>query len=297
MEYRKIQANIFLLLTAAIWGFAFVAQRVGAQYLGTFTFNGIRFALGSLSLVPLILLFNRKSKVQFSGKALDRPWVPGMVAGVILFTAATLQQMGVEETGAGKAAFITGLYIVLVPLAGLFLKQKVSVSTWAGVGVTAVGLYLLSVTERFTITRGDLLVLVGALFWTFHILVIDVYSRRVDGLKLSAIQFLTCAALSLGFAVLLEPMNGVFEGVRSAMVPILYGGICSVGIAYTLQVFGQKYAEPSHAAIILSLETVFASIGGWLILRENLGFRGYLGCALMLIGMLLAQIPEVGEDK
>lgn len=290
MENKKIQANILLLLTAAIWGFAFVAQRVGAQYLGTFTFNGIRFVLGSLSLLPLIILTGRNKSSQSGGQALESPWLPGMVAGVILFLAATLQQMGVEETDAGKAAFITGLYIVLVPLTGLFLKHRVPVFTWIGVVITAVGLYLLSVTARFTITRGDLLLLVGAFFWTGHILVIDIFIRKVDGLKLSAIQCLACAVLSLGVALVLEPMT--LEGVKLAIVPILYGGIGSVGIAYTLQVFGQKYARPSHAAIILSLEAVFASLGGWLILRENLGLRGYLGCALMLTGMLLAQMPE-----
>lgn len=295
MDYKKIQANVFLLLTAIIWGFAFVAQRIGAQYLGTFTFNGIRFALGSLSLVPMIILLNRKNPVQSGGQVLGSPWIPGIVTGIILFMAATLQQMGVMDTGAGKAAFITGLYIVLVPLAGLFLKHRVSVFTWSGVVITVVGLYLLSVTERFTITRGDLLVLIGAFFWAGHILVIDVYIKKVDGLKLSAIQYLTCAVLSLGSALVLETMT--LDGVKLAIIPILYGGICSVGIAYTLQVFGQKYAKPSHAAIILSLETVFASIGGWLILHEDLGLREYVGCALMLTGMLLAQMPENrGQD-
>jgi len=298
MQYQKIKANIFLLLTAAIWGFAFVAQRVGAQYLGTFTFNGIRFALGSLSLLPLIFLFNLKNPAQCGRRIPENnPWVPGIIAGLILFTAATLQQMGVEETGAGKAAFITGLYIVLVPVAGLFLNQKVSGFTWSGVVITAVGLYLLSVTERFTVARGDLLLLIGALFWTVHILVIDVYARTVDGLKLSAIQFMTCAVLSLGFAVGLEPMAHLLKGVKAAAVPILYGGIGSVGIDYTLQVFGQKYAKPSHAAIILSLESVFASFGGWLILGENMGLRGYLGCALMFTGMLLAQIQYSNEKE
>lgn len=291
MQKNTLRANSLLLTTAAIWGFAFVAQRIGIRYVGSFTFNGIRFALGSLSLVPLILFFSRNKRAPQKKPVFANPWPAGLLAGVVLFTAASLQQVGLAETTAGKAAFITGLYIALVPLMGLFLRHRIQTVTWIGIAITTAGLYLLSVTQQFTIARGDLLELIGAFFWAVHILLIDHFSQKTDALKLSAIQFLTCSILSLIVAVAFEPIR--LSGIYAALIPILYGGLCSVGIAYTLQVVGQKHAKPFHAAIILSMETVFASLGGWLILHENLGVRGYLGCLMMLAGMLLAQFPGV----
>lgn len=293
MHNTKLSSNLFLFLAAAIWGFAFVAQRIGAQYVGSFTFNGVRFALGSLSLLPLLVYFNKSSKAG-SVSHTRRAWPSGILAGIVLFIAASLQQVGVTYTNAGKAAFITGLYIVLVPLLGVFLKHKIRLGTWIGVVVAIVGLFTLSVTERFSIEKGDLLVLIGAFFWAVHILLIDHFTTmNVDALKLSCVQFVTCSILSLAVALGFEKIS--LHGLLLALIPILYGGICSVGIAYTLQVIGQKHAKPSHAAIILSLEAVFASIGGILILHEQLNFRGYLGCALMLFGMLLSQLG--GFDK
>lgn len=291
MNKSILRSNLLLLLTAAIWGFAFVAQRVSMQFVGPFTFNGVRFALGSLSLVPLILYHNSKDKTAESNKLISA--IPGgLLAGLILFTAASLQQIGMLYTTAGKAAFITGLYIVLVPILGIFLKHTVMLNTWLGAILAVIGLYFLSVTDNFSISNGDLLQLVGALFWAFHILLIDHFSRKVDVLKLAFFQFVTCSALSMGTAVIIEAIT--LSSLMQASIPILYGGICSVGVAYTLQVVGQKNAQPSHAAIILSMETVFAAIGGWLILNETLGFQGVLGCSLMLIGMLL---PQLGNFK
>lgn len=283
----QIRANLTLLTAAAIWGFAFVAQRVGMDYIGPFTFNGIRFALGGLSLLPLIWYF-RQQPYPVSSPAEKHSAVPmGLLAGLILFIAASLQQVGIMDTTAGKAAFITCLYIVLVPLVGLLLKRRIARSTWAGCAISILGLYLLCIKEDFTISYGDLLELIGALFWTAHILLIDHVSRKVDSLNLAAIQFATCSLLSLTVALLMEKTT--FAAVLQAGIPILYGGFGSVGIAYTLQIIGQKNASPAHAALVLSLETVFAAIGGFLILGEVLGNRELIGCALMLTGMVLSQ--------
>lgn len=287
----QIRATLILLTAAAIWGLAFVAQRVGMDHLGPFTFNGIRFALGGLSLLPLIWFFRRQPPVAPPTGRL--PVLPvGVVAGLILFTAASLQQVGILDTTAGKAAFITCLYIVLVPLAGLLMKRRISRSVWLGCGLSLAGLYLLCIREDFTIGQGDLLELIGALFWTVHILYIDQVSRRVDTLKLAAIQFATCSALSAVVAVATETA-ATAEAVLAAAVPLLYGGFGSVGVAYTLQIIGQKNASPAHAALVLSLETVFAAVGGFLILNEILGNRELAGCALMLAGMLLSQYKNL----
>ncbi len=296
MNKQVLRSNSLLLITALIWGLAFVAQRVGIRYVGSFTFNGVRFALGGLSLIPLIVYYRWRSAPE--GKTdskFTRALPAGLIAGCILFLAASLQQVGLEHTEAGKAAFITGLYIVIVPIFGIFLKHRVSLQTWLGVVAAAIGLYFLSVTAKFTISYSDLLLLVGAFLWAGHILVIDHFSRKVDALKLSLVQVLTCAILSLAVAFGFEKIS--IDGIYQAAVPILYGGIASVGIAYTLQVVGQKHAKPSHAAIILSLETVFASLGGLLILHEYLEARGYLGCILMLTGMLLTQIQNLGPSS
>ncbi|HOP31263.1 MAG TPA: DMT family transporter [Spirochaetota bacterium] len=291
MDNKRIQANMIFLLVAAIWGFAFVAQRVGAGYVGAFTFNGTRFFLGALSLLPLLYM-NRGSH-----KSIDAPniktIIAGAVTGGVLFLAASLQQIGLSDTTAGKAGFITGLYIVLVPIFGILLKHRINLNMWLGAAVAIAGLYLLSVTGDFTISKGDLYELAGAVFWAVHILVIDHYTKSIDALKLSFVQFMTCSVLSLAIAFLFETVT--MEGFRLAIVPILYGGICSVGIAYTLQVFGQKYAKPSHAAIVLSMETVFASLGGFLLLNEIMGMRGYTGCALMLTGMIISQLRFNGS--
>lgn len=221
-------------------------------------------------------------------KAMGNPLKAGLVAGIILFMGASLQQIGVEETTAGKAAFITGLYIVLVPIFGIILKHRVRANVWLGVMFALVGLYLLCVTKDFTIARGDLLVFVGAFFWTAHILIIDRYSKTVDILMLSIFQFMTCSLLSLIVAIFNESIT--LNAILHAGIPLMYGGIFTVGIAYTLQAVGQKNAPPAHAAIILSMETVFATLGGFLMLNETLATRGYVGCLLMLTGMLLSQL-------
>ena len=296
MKSKEIRAVFILLLTAAIWGFAFVAQRVGMDHVGAFTFNGIRFALGSISLLPVIYFFDRKEKSE--NEELDADFKTtlkaGMIAGSVLFLAASFQQVGLIYTTAGKAGFITSLYIVLVPILGIFLKQKTHVTTWIGAITAAVGLYFLSINEDFTIQFGDLLQTIGAFFWASHILLIDRFVKNVDAIKLSSAQFATCSVLSLITAFIFEDVN--LAGIVDALVPLLYGGIMSAGVAYTLQAVGQKHAKPSHAAIALSMEAVFAAIGGMLLLNETLPLRGYLGCALMLAGMLITQADNIKQS-
>jgi drug/metabolite transporter (DMT)-like permease len=291
-----LKSNLLLLLAAAIWGFAFAAQRVGMEYVGPFTFNGVRFALGSLSLVPLILFYNKnpQDKENTHGNLKHAAGV-GLLAGTVLFMGASLQQIGLIYTTAGKAAFITCLYIVLVPMVGIFLKQYISMSTWLGSIIAVVGLYLLCVKDSFFISYGEVLELIGAFFWTIHILVIDRFSRKVNVLKLSFFQVVTCSVLSLITAFFIETIS--LDTLKQALIPILYGGICSVGIAYTLQVVGQKNAQPSHAAVILSMETVFAALGGWLLLHETLEFQESLGCVIMLAGMLLSQLQNIRKSR
>ncbi len=293
MTKTQLKANILLLLTAAIWGLAFVAQKVGAEHVGAFTYNGIRFALGSISLIPLILFLNKKKGENEKTQNDDRDSLKltvkaGIIAGCALFIATSLQQMGVMGTTAGKAGFITGLYMVIVPILGLFLKQKVNKSTWIGIVIAIIGLYLLSINEDFSISNGDLLVLIGSVGWAIHILLIDNFTKKIDPLKLSSVQFATCSILSLVMAIIFEDINMV--GISGAMVSILYGGLLSVGVAYTLQVVAQKNAKPSHAAILLSMESVFGALGGAMFLGERIGARGLVGCILIFIAIIISQL-------
>jgi len=285
---NTLKAELLLLLAAVIWGFAFVAQRVGMDHVGPFTYNGVRFALGALSLLPLLLI-SRRSAASISPGGWKPTLAGGLLAGLILFAGASLQQVGIVHTTAGKAGFITGLYVVIVPLLGLLWGHRTPWSTWTGAAFAVVGLYLLTVTERFTLAEGDGLVLIGALFWAAHVLVIGWLSgRHIEPILLACLQFIVCAALSLAVAVASEPIT--LAGLWGGALPILYGGLLSVGVAYTLQVVAQRDAPPAHAAIILSLETVFAALGGWLLLNETLSGRGLIGCALMFAGMLLSQL-------
>lgn len=290
---KRLAANMLLLLTAAIWGFAFVAQRIGSQYVGALTFNGIRFALGAISLMPLIVYFDKRRKNNRSSEGssevpVKKIILPGVLVGIALYAGSTLQQIGIIYTTAGKASFITGLYMVLVPIIGIFLKHKIGKNSWIGIGLAVVGLYLLSVNENLSIGFGDILEVIGAVFWAIHILTIDNFSKKIDPLKLSAIQFATCSILSLVTALIFERIT--VSGISKAVIPILYGGFLSVGVAYTLQVVAQRNAKPSHAAIILSMESVFGAVGGALLLGENMGYKGYAGCALILGGILVSQI-------
>ncbi|MEL7640440.1 MAG: DMT family transporter [Solidesulfovibrio sp.] len=290
MRNAAIRADILCLITALIWGFAFVAQRIGMDHMGPMAFNGIRFALGAMVLAPLAVRSMRYPPPApfLAGGNPGFPWLGGLIAGTVLFAGAALQQVGLKYTTAGKAGFITGLYVVLVPMLGYFIGQRPARSDMVGAVAAAVGLYFLSVTEQFTLAPGDGLELVGAFFWAGHVLVIGWLSPRTRALPLAMAQYVVCSALSLACALAFEELS--WEGVRGAAWAILYGGLLSVGLAYTLQVVAQRDANPTHAAILLSFETVFAAIGGALVLHESLGARGLFGCALMFAGMLASQL-------
>jgi len=278
-----------LLLTAVIWGSAFVAQRVGMESMGPMLFTGLRFALGALVIVPFVLAQRRKAPSdRLDGKRLA--W-GGTLAGLALFGGSALQQIGLVYTTAGKAGFITGLYVVIVPLLGLLVAHRPGPGTWLGAAMAAVGLYLLSVTQDLTMAWGDLVVLAGAFFWAVHVLLLAWLVSRSDAVSLALIQFVVCAGLSLVAAWLTEPIEAGM--VLNGVIPILYGGLLSVGVGYTLQAIAQRNAVPAHAAIILSLEAVFAALAGWIILDERLGVRELAGCGLMLSGMLVSQIAPL----
>lgn len=281
-----MKADLLLLLTAAIWGFAFVAQRVGMTYMGPFTFNAIRFSLGALSLLPLLIWQNAHTEPA-EKKSLKSDVLPMLFTGLALFAGASLQQIGLVGTMAGKAGFITGLYVILVPLLALLWGRRTHPAHWVGALLAAAGLYFLSVKQGFVVSPYDLVVLAGAFVWAGHVHLIDRYSSRVGPIRLSIGQFLVCGVLSILAAVLFEDIHpsSVVDGVW----PILYGAFLSVGLAYTLQVVAQRTADPTHAVVILSLEGAFATLGGWLVLNEVLTPRDLFGAGLMLAGVLLSQ--------
>jgi drug/metabolite transporter (DMT)-like permease len=292
MNKRALRADILLLLTSCIWGFAFVAQRTGMDYVGPFTYNGIRFLLGSLSLLPLIFFLRHKAAAAGERQPECSPKrliLSSAAAGICLFIGASLQQVGLIYTTAGHSGFITGLYVVLVPIFGIFLGRKTGMPTWIGAVFTLTGLFFLSAAGNLgSINPGDIITAVSAVFWTIHVLMIDALVRTVDPLMLSSGQFASCGILSCIVALVrIEPLSAA--ALVGGLGSILYGGLCSVGVAYTLQVVAQKDAPPAHASIILCLEGVFAAIGGVLLLSEPLGYWTLLGFILMFCGMLATQ--------
>lgn len=284
---KKLGSSAILLATAIIWGFAFVAQTVGADYIGAFTFNGIRFLLGALSLIPVIHFFE---KTDMTPELKKKTLICGSIAGVFLFSASTLQQFGIQLTGnAGKASFITGFYTVLVPVAAFFiLHKKVSPFTWVGVVFAVVGLYFVCMNGGESFGFGDVLTLIATCFWTAHIVFIDYSTESIPPICFSMVQFFVCGFLSVICALIFEDIT--FSSITAAALPIIYGGFMSVGVAYTCQAVGQKYADPAPAAIILSTESVFGAIGGAIILGERMQPRGYIGCVLIFAGIILSQI-------
>lgn len=291
---RRTRANLLLLLASAIWGFAFVAQVAGTQ-VGAFTFNSSRFLLGALSLLPVIVWLDRRNGL--TGAERRRRWRavarPGLLIGVLLFAGSSLQQLSLQFTTAGNAAFVTGLYVVTVPLAGLALGHRIRGSIWVGTGLAVAGLYLLTMTGGLAaMNTGDLLCLVSTLFWTGHILAVSRFSRRLDPLRLSVAQFVANSLYAAVAALVFE--DAPFTGLPTVIGPIAYAGLMSVGVAYTLQVVGQREALPSHAALIMSLETVFGALGGALFLGERMVSTGYAGAALMLAGIIVSQLPTRG---
>jgi drug/metabolite transporter (DMT)-like permease len=326
MNKRVFGADLLLLLTAAVWGFGFVAQRSGMQYVGPFTFNAIRFPLGSLSLLPLIAWRRHTSRRRFkpdeksgSGQLI----FSSFLAGTCLFIAVSFQQLGIMFTTAGNAGFITGLYVIFTPIFGIFMGKSTGKATWIGAILTFTGLYFLSSSGPLkNINTGDVIIAVSAVFWAFHVLVIDRLVQKTDPIALSSGQFAFAGIYALIAAFLVEPflsrlllsldekiisaglltwksfpalINGLSTGeipfalVSVAIIPILYGGFASAGVGYTLQVVAQQYAPPAHATIILCLEGFFAAIGGIMLLHEPAGIRTIIGFAFMLCGMLVSQ--------
>ena len=301
-----LKNSLLLLLAAVIWGIAFVAQSVGMDYVGGFTFNAVRSLIGSAVLVPLILVLGQKNSnssatvetasshpstntVYNVQKQKDLSIV-GIFSGICLCLASNFQQFGIKYTTVGKAGFITACYIVIVPIIGLFLGKKCSKFIWAAVVMALIGLYLLCITDGFSIGKGDLLVLVCAFLFSIHILVIDHFSPKVDGVKLSCIQFLTCGILSGIPALLFEHPD--FSSILAAWQPILYAGVMSCGVAYTLQIIGQKNMNPTVASLILSLESCISVLAGWVLLGQQLSAKEIFGCVIMFAAIILAQLPQ-----
>ena len=321
MNKSALRADILLLITAGIWGFGFVAQRSGMDYVGPFAFNGIRFILGSISLLPLIFI-RRKTNTNETLPVSPKKFCQfSLILGSCLFIAVVLQQTGIMFTTAGNAGFITGLYVVLTPIFGIFLGRKTGVATWFGSVFTLTGLYFLCAADQLdSINPGDIITMVSAVFWACHVLLIDRLVKGIDPIALSAGQFVVCGIFALAGAFFVEPfviplverinpvlldrgtfawlpfpalLSGLFYHTitfpRDALIPILYGGLGSVGIAYTLQVVAQRDAPPAHATIILCFEGCFAALGGALLLSEKIGRWTLIGFVLMLTGMLVTQ--------
>lgn len=283
--------NILLVLTALIWGCAFVAQSVGMDYVGPFTFNMARFLIGAIVLLPVIWFMDRQRKTGAEKGAGQKTLiVGGICCGIALAVASTLQQWGILFTTVGKAGFITAMYIVIVPLLGIFIGKKVRPLIIGCVAIAVVGFYFLCMTESLRLGLGDFLVLLCAIAFSIHILVIDHFSPKVDGVKMSAIQFLTAAIISAVPTLLWE--QPVFTEILQAWQPVLYAGVMSCGVAYTLQIIAQKNADPTVASLLLSLESVFSVLAGWVLLGQGLSLKELFGCVLIFCAIILAQLPE-----
>lgn len=292
-----------LLLAAIVWGVAFVAQSVGMDYVGPFTFNFARYYVGALVLTPYIIVkllapadkASGEKKAKLKG-GFKKNLIAGIGCGTFLFIASALQQFGIKYSVlVGKAGFLTALYIILVPVLGIFIGKKTRALIWVCVGLSVIGLYLLCMTNGFVLEKGDVLLLLCALFFTFHIMYIDSVSPYTDGVVISCIQFATAGVFCTVGALLTETVS--WGDVVRAAVPILYAGACSCGIGYTFQILGQKYVEPTKASLILCLESVVSVIAGWILLPDQaLSIRELVGCIIMFAAIILAQFAEKKEE-
>lgn len=290
MKKSAIGSSLLLFLAACIWGVAFVAQSVGMDYMGPYTFNGVRFLIGGTVLLPVVFLRIQKKKNTPQEVPPALTLKGGICCGLAICAASLFQQIGIMDTTVGKAGFITALYIIIVPVFGLFLHKKVAGKVWIAAMVAAVGMYMLCINESFSIGRGDALVFICAVLFSIHILVIDYFSPKTDGVALSCIQFYTAGIICTLAAFFLETPSP--EQIFAGMVPILYAGIMSCGVAYTLQIIGQKNLEPTVASLILSMESVVSVLAGWVILGQALSVKELFGCALVFAAVILVQIPE-----
>lgn len=290
MKGKKLLSSLLLALTALIWGSAFVAQRVGLDYAGPLSFNGVRSLIGAAVLVPVWLLFRRRDA------DLARTLRAGVLCGLILFAAANLQQAGLAYTEVGKAGFITTFYIILVPILSMLARKKPGWGVWPAVVLALAGLWCLCMQPgSFTVGKGELMELCCAFFYSLQIMVIDRYVQEADGVLLSCIQFAVSGLLSLGAGLVFEHPD--FPRLFQGWVPLLYSGILSCGVGYTLQILGQKNLHPTVASLLMSLESAFSVLAGWVLLHQALGRREILGCALMLAAVVLAQLAPEAPAK
>lgn len=307
MDKKKMAANFILLFTALIWGTGFVAQRVGMEYIGPLTFIAIRFLLATFMLLFVIWITkgisqypkNNPKPSTRTEDALsedDRKVfiVAGVSCGIILFCGAFMQQLGLVFTTASKASFITALYIIIVPLLGLFLKHHIGIKCWIGVAAGSIGLYLLCITESFIIAKGDFIVVIGALFWACHVLVIDFFLPKVDAVKLAAFQFAVCSLIATAAMMIFESPS--MDAIVACAFPLVYAGIVCAGIGFTLQIIGQKHTSPTVASLLMSTEAVFGAVAGFIILKETMTNRELLGCAFMLAAIVLSQLPDKQKE-
>ena len=298
---KKIRGELVLLLAAMLWGTCFVFQKMGMDYIGPYTLGAFRFLLGALALIPIIVMFTKiehkkqPKMVEMDGGFLDKNlYIGGVSCGTALFGAASLQQIGLQYTTAGKAGFLTSLEIVLVAAIMIIITRKVQINTLIGILLAIIGMYLLCMVEGFYLEKGDAYELAGVLFWAMQILAIDKYSKMVDGIKLSFVQFMTTGILSCVFMFLFE--NPQWNDIKNGAVPILYTAIIEVAVAYTLQIIGQRYTPPVIAAVILSLEAVFSVISGAVILGEKMSLREIIGCVSMIAAVVIAQLPDCNSE-
>lgn len=295
---QQIKSSLILLLTATIWGVAFVAQSVGMEYIGPFTFNAIRCVLGGLVLIPVILVLKKKKETGAENQEKEDKktlWAGGIACGVILCIASNLQQFGIMEASVGKSGFFTALYIVMIPVIGIFIGKRPGIKLWFCVALAVVGMYLLCMKDgSFTIERADIILLLCALAFSFHILVVDYFSPKVDGVKMSCIQFFVCGVLSAVGMLFTETPD--ISNIQAAWLPLLYAGLLSCGVGYTLQIVGQKGINPVIASLIMSLESVISALAGWVILGQVLSPKEILGCVLMFVAIIITQIP-IGNKK
>ena len=295
---QQIKSSLILLLTATIWGVAFVAQSVGMEYIGPFTFNAIRCVLGGMVLIPVILVLKKKKETGAENQEKEDKktlWTGGIACGVILCIASNLQQFGIMEASVGKSGFFTALYIVMIPVIGIFIGKRPGIKLWFCVALAVVGMYLLCMKDgSFTIERADIMLLLCALAFSFHILVVDYFSPKVDGVKMSCIQFFVCGVLSAVGMLFTETPD--ISNIQAAWLPLLYAGLLSCGVGYTLQIVGQKGINPVIASLIMSLESVISALAGWVILGQVLSPKEILGCVLMFVAIIITQIP-IGNKK
>ncbi|MDO4291598.1 MAG: DMT family transporter [Eubacteriales bacterium] len=294
---KSVRSSFLLFLAAAIWGVAFVAQSVGMNYMGPCTFNAARFLIGAAVLAPLVVREKRAGNAAEAQKKEGRTSWKGLLAGglccgLALCAASLLQQFGIRYTSVGKAGFLTTLYIIIVPLLGIFLGRRAGWRVWCSVAAAVAGMYLLCMADRLRLGLGDGLMLGCAFLFAIHILAVDHFAERMDGVLLSFLQFLTSGLICLALALLTE--NPSLSALWSGIVPVLYAGVLSCGVGYTLQVVGQKNVEPTAASLILSLESVISVLAGWVILGQRLSLRELAGCALVFAAVVFVQLPEHG---